>query len=88
MKRKADFILRSVADTWVIVPVGAATKSFSGMLTVNETGRFLWELLAQEQTPESLTKALLENYEVTQETAAADADAFVQKLMQVGAVTA
>lgn len=86
MKRKADFLLRNVADTWVVVPVGAAAADFPGMLTLNDTGRFLWELLEQEQTVESLVCALTQRYEVTADQAAADVHKFLKPLLEISAV--
>ena len=88
MKRSADFLLRQVAGSQVLVPVGAATKKFPGMIRVNDTGCYLWELLETEQTRETLTKALLTRYEVTAEQAAQDVDAFADKLIPTGAVEA
>ena len=49
MRRNENFILRRVADMSVIVPLGAAAEAFPGMISVNETGAFLWDLLEQEQ---------------------------------------
>ncbi len=86
MKRNSDFLLREVAGTVVVVPVGEAAASFSGMITMNSTGSFLWEQLEKEQTVETLTAALLENYEVTSEKAREDVEAFVAKLIPVGAI--
>ena len=86
MKRSADFLLRQVAGSRVLVPVGAATKRFPGMIRVNDTGCYLWGLLETEQTRESLADALAERYEVSREQAALDVDAFVEKLIPTGAV--
>ena len=41
MRRSPDFLLREVADTRVIVPVGPATAKYPGMINVNETGAFI-----------------------------------------------
>ena len=86
MKQSPEFLLRDVADSVVLVPVGAATERFPGMITLNETGKFLWEALATEQTLETLTAKLLEEYDVPQEQANADVEAFLNKLAAVGAV--
>ena len=45
MKRSEDFLLRDVAGTLVIVPVGEAVSAFPGMITLNATAAYLWELL-------------------------------------------
>lgn len=87
MKRNPDFLLRDVAGQQVIVPVGAAAEKFPGMITINDTGAFLWELLEQEQTIDSLVTAMQDRYEVTEELARKDAKAFVDRLIPTGAVS-
>lgn len=86
IKRNPDFLLRDVAGTWVIVPVGAAVSAFPGMITVNSTGAYLWELLEQEQTEQFLIQALTDRYEVDEATAGADVAAFLNKLKPTGAL--
>ena len=86
MKGNKDFLLREVADSLVLVPVGEAARRFPGMIRLNETGRLLWELLEREQTPESLTEALLSRFEVSREQAAADVKAFLERLRPTGAI--
>lgn len=84
MKIKENFVLRQVADTWVVLPLGQATVDFKGMLTLNESGILLWRLLEKGTTREALAAALTEEYEVSETEALADADEFVQKLRVVG----
>ena len=86
MKRNPDFLLRNVAGSDVVVPVGRATLDFPGMITLNETGRVLWELLETEQTVASLTAALTEEYEVTAQQAEKDVLIFLEKLRPTGAL--
>ena len=86
MRRNPDFLLRRVADSVVVVPVGAATANFPGMITLNDTGAYLWELLEQEQTVETLTVAMTERYDVEQALARKDVEAFVGRLIPTGAI--
>ena len=86
MKRSANFLLREVADTQVLVPLGDAAISFPGMVTLNATGAYIWELLEQEQTLQTLADALAQHYAVDPEKALADATAFVEKLIPIGAI--
>ena len=86
MKQSPDFLLRDVADSVVLVPVGAATERFPGMITLNETGKLLWQALETEQTLDTLTAKLLEEYDVTREQAETDVENFLKKLTAVGAV--
>jgi len=86
MKRNEDFLLRDVAGSLVIVPVGAAVTAFPGMITLNATAAYLWELLETEQTVDTLTAALMDRYEVEQTRAREDVVAFVERLKPTGAL--
>lgn len=86
MKRNADFLLREVADTLVVVPIGAAAEHFHGMVTLNGTGAYIWDLLEQEQTVQSMTEALMEEYAVDRQQAQRDVEAFINKLLPIGAI--
>ena len=86
MKQNSAFLLREVAGTLVIVPVGKAAAAFSGMITANATSAYLWKLLETEQTVQTLTEALVSRYDVAQDKAREDVEGFVNKLKLVGAV--
>lgn len=80
MKIKDDFILRKVADAYVVVPVNSMTLDFNGIINLNETGAFLFEILQNGATKEELLEKMLEEYEVSQEKASSDIDIFVKKI--------
>lgn len=86
MKRNEDFLLRDVAGSLVIVPVGAAVTAFPGMITLNATAAYLWELLETEQTVDTLTAALMDRYDVEEIRAREDVVAFVERLKPTGAL--
>ncbi len=86
MIRSEDFLLREVAGSQVLVPVGAAVGEFAGIVTLNGSGVHLWNALATEQTTQSLAAVLMQHYAVSLEQAMADAEKFTQKLQEVGAV--
>lgn len=86
MHRNEEFLLRRAAGLTVIVPVGRAAADFPGMISVNETGEFLWELLEREQTLDALISAMTASYQVESSQAEADIRAFLSRLAQAGAV--
>lgn len=86
MIRSEDFLLREVAGSQVLVPVGAATRDFAGIITLNSVGVLLWNALETEQTKESLAKVLTARYDVSEEQAMADVEKFLRNLQEVGAV--
>ena len=75
-----EYVLRQIGDDYIIVPVGKAALSFNGMITVNETGAFLWEQLVEGTSKEELLRTMVETYEVTQEEAERDIEEFLDIL--------
>ena len=82
MKIAKEYILREIAGDYIFVPVRAAALEFNGMITVNETGAFLWEKLREGTTKEELLHAMLEEYEVSEKEAEADIQEFLQMLQK------
>ncbi len=81
MKIKPGFILRNVAGETIALPT-QGTADMDMMITLNETGSFLWEQLQQEKEPQELVEALLTEYDVDAETARQAVDSFVAKLKE------
>lgn len=84
MRVVADMILRDIAGECVLIPTGETAQRLNGIVSLTESGRLLWELLAQDRTAEELTSALLDRYDVPPETARADVEAFLDKLRKEG----
>lgn len=82
MKLKDGFVLRQVAGEYVAISV-SADVDLNGMITLNETARTLWKRLEQEAELSDLTAALLEEFEVDEQTAQDAAIGFVQKLKEL-----
>ena len=79
MKIKDGFMLRQVAGQNVVLPADSALD-LNMMITLNETGAFLWERLQNDTDEAALVAALLEEYDVDEETAKQSVQAFVKKL--------
>lgn len=82
MKIKNGYMVREVAGSKIVVPVGQRAVDFNGIITLNDTAAFLWERLAAGAEKEDLLAALLSEYDIDRETAAADMDAFIAKLKE------
>ena len=82
MKKREGFSIRKVANSFVIVPTGANLVDFSAMITVNDTGAFLWEKLSEDITIEELTDSLCKEYDVDEKTARADVEEFTSVLKE------
>ncbi|MCI5938524.1 MAG: PqqD family protein [Bacilli bacterium] len=83
MKIKSGFMLRMVADNYIVVPVGEASKQFNGMITLNETSAFLWNFLMKGTTEEKLVDELMKTYDVSREIAIKDVKSFIYELEKI-----
>ncbi|MBR3381472.1 MAG: PqqD family protein [Clostridia bacterium] len=84
MKIRKGFVLRQVADATIVVPSGEASLDFNGMITLNDTGAFLWKLLENETDEDGMVKAMLAEYDVDEKTARAGIARFTARLSAEG----
>ena len=83
MQINKDFTIQKVGSSYVAVPVGETSKHFHGMVRLNETGAFLWKLMAEKDcSEEELVDALLAEYDVAREIAANDVHRIVEQLRE------
>jgi len=80
MRIKEDLMLRNIVGAWIVVPMGERLLEYNGMLKVNESGAFIWRLLQTDNSKEKIVEAMLEEYEIDEETATHEVDAFIKTL--------
>ena len=83
IKLKDGFILREIAGRIVVVPTGD-TLNLNLMISLNGTGRFLWERLEKGATVPELKDALMETYNVSEELARTEVTCFIETLEKNG----
>jgi len=86
MKIIKEFIVRDIAGECVLVPTGATTQEFNGLITLTDTARFIWENLEKVDSTQEMAALIMENYEIDEETAMKDTYQFVTRLLQAGFV--
>ncbi len=86
MKVKNGFILRRVGKQYVVAATGEASKSFNGMMRLNSSGAYVFDLLKTEKTEEELIAALMAEYAVGESMARADVSVFISRLKEAGAL--
>lgn len=82
MRIKSGFAIRKIAGSNIVVPVGRNSLDFNGMITLNDTGAFLWNTFQQDTTIENAATALTESYEVDFERALQDVKKFAELLQE------
>ena len=83
MKIKNGLLMRQVAGKNVVLPE-TETLDLDIMITLNDTGAFLWEKLQNETTTENLIGALLAEYDVDECRARRAVETFLTELKDNG----
>lgn len=84
MKIKDGFVLRNVIDEFIVMPTGSNIAKFEGAVVLNEVSAFIYKQLENPMSRDDLLTAVLNEYEVDEATAAADLDALLEKLSDMG----
>lgn len=81
---KKDFRLRQIGENYIVVALGKTSKTFNGMINLNETSAFMWKKLDELGTKEALLDAVMAEYDVDEAQASADVDKFIKVLKDNG----
>ena len=80
MKIKKGFVAREIAGKTVVIALGEASKSFKGMIELNETAGVIWNMLYEEKDKSEIVKAIVDRFDIDEETASSDIDRFISAL--------
>lgn len=83
---KKELIKREIAGDTILVPVGKTVYESNGLFVLNELGAFIWDLLPEAETAESICDAVLAEYEVTREEAEKDIAEFLENLRKLNII--
>ncbi len=86
MKIRDGYMLRQVIDTYVIMGIGSDNYAPNQIMSLNETGVFLWNLMDKQVSKQELIDALCKEYEVTPDVASSDVEAFLSQLRAKGLI--
>jgi hypothetical protein len=85
-ERNPEFVFRRIVDELILVPIHQDVADMDCIYTMNRVGAFIWENLDGQRTLADLQEAIVKQYEVDPEAAAADLLEFVRELELAGAV--
>ena len=86
MKINNNFVMKEIAGSYMVVPVGSELIDLNAMITLNESGAFLWNRLLSDATEYELIEAMLKEYDVDMKTATEDIREFLENLRKIGAL--
>lgn len=82
MKTRPGYSLRKVLDAYLIMGKGREAYRPNCIMSLNETGAFLWDLLAQGAEESDLVARMLAEYDVDEATARKDVAVFLSQLRE------
>lgn len=83
MKASNQFILRTIADEHLLIPVGEAAITVKGLIALSESGALLYGKLKDGCSRADLIAALMAEYDITEAIAAEDTDAFLNQMREL-----
>ena len=84
IKLKSGIMLKKVMGNYMIISTQTSAFYVNSMQTTNETGAFLWKFLEKGSDEEEMVKALLEEFDVSEEAARKDIRGFIKKVSDAG----
>lgn len=84
MKIKPEFKLRNVGGMNIIV--STAGMDFQGIITVNNTGEFIWRMLEKDASQEEILTALAKECNVAESEIKSDVEEFIASLKGAGII--
>ena len=84
MRISDQYMLRQVADEYLVIPVGAAALKVKGLIGLSESGSLLYRRLQTGCSEQELVDALLAEYDIDPETARGDTAEFLDQMRRMG----
>jgi len=85
-KRNPQVAARRIGDETILVPTGSGIVDHRCLYTLNETGSFLWELMARPRSFEEMASAVAAEFDATRQQAESDLAGFLQDLAGEGCI--
>lgn len=82
MKINENFILKNIAGTPVVIPVGEAAGEIRGMINLNETAEMIWKSVESGLGYDEILAEMKKEYNADENVLKEDLDAFLEKLRE------
>ena len=86
MKIKQGFVMRDVVGQAVAIATGEASKSFHGMVKLNDTGAVIWNGIEKGLDEAEIAEQLAAGYDVEADQALKDVESFIARMRDAGLV--
>jgi methyltransferase-like protein len=84
--KSSGFISRVIEDEVVLVPSPSPGSQIDSVYSINPCGAFIWNLLDGSHSVKVVIEAVVQEFDVTQETVASDVREFLESLLAEGLI--
>ena len=85
MKTKKGYTLREIGVNQVLVPESIEVINFNKLVSINSSAKYLWEnLQGRDFSAEDMVNLLTAKYNVSEDTALADAERLIEDWKRIG----
>ncbi len=82
LKTKPGFSIRQVLDAYIIMGTGKEAYRPNCIMSLNESGAYLWNLISEGIEEKDLAPSLMKEYGIDSATAENDVSRFLQQLRE------
>ncbi len=86
MKIKDGFILKSVAGSKIVIATGEQRMNFNGVITFNDVGAVVFNMLDGTNTVEDIARKISEDYSAPYDLVVSDVTKLVEKMKNHGLI--
>lgn len=84
MKRNEKYSLRTIGDSYYLIPQGDQIEQSNGLIELNTTGYYIWKLLAKDRNLDELTLSVANHFDIEFDKARQDIQIFLDQISKLG----
>ena len=85
-QKNPDVVYRVIAGEAILLPISKETQVAGRLLSLNEVGAFIWELIDGKKRLDEILAEILREHEVEEDTARSDLLEMIAALKKTGAI--
>ena len=84
MKKAEGYILRQVADEYVLIPCGEKAEEVNEIVTLSETAGFIYEHAEEVKDAEEMVRLVGKEYQINEDIVRTDVTEVLQHMIKKG----
>ncbi len=86
MKIKDGYVIKDVAGSKVVLPIGERQLELKGIITFNEVGADIFNMLDGTNSVEEIVRRIARSYDAPCDTVRADVEKLIEKMRAQGLI--